>query len=68
MQLNAQIETLLAALLFTTIFIFGWRLDRARTPRAVLSLDIVWNRSRNTIDEPLTSTDHSIELTMKRVW
>jgi hypothetical protein len=32
------------------------------------STDIVWNRSRHTIDEPLTSTDHSIELTMKRVW
>ena len=28
----------------------------------------VWNRSRNTIDEPFTSTDHAIDLTMKRVW
>jgi hypothetical protein len=28
----------------------------------------VWNRSRNTINEPFTSTDHSLELTMKRVW
>ena len=38
MQSNVQIDTLLAALLFATIFIFGWRLHRARTPRAVLSL------------------------------
>ena len=28
----------------------------------------VWNRSRNTIDEPFTSTDHAVDLTMKRVW
>ena len=28
----------------------------------------VWNRSRNTVDEPLTTTDHVIDLTMKRVW
>jgi hypothetical protein len=28
----------------------------------------VWNRWRNTIDEPFTSTDHAIDLTMKRVW
>jgi hypothetical protein len=28
----------------------------------------VWNRSRNTLDEPFTSTDHAAELTMKRVW
>jgi hypothetical protein len=38
MQSNVQIDTLLAALLFATIFIFGWRLHRTRTPRAVLSL------------------------------
>ena len=38
MQSNMQIDTLLAALLFATIFTFGWRLHRARTPRAVLSL------------------------------
>ena len=31
-------DTLVAALLFAMIFIFGWRLHRARTPRAVLSL------------------------------
>ena len=30
--------SILAALLFALIFIFGWRLHRARTPRAVLSL------------------------------
>jgi hypothetical protein len=35
--LNPQTETFLAALLFALIFIFGWRLHRARTPRAVLS-------------------------------
>jgi hypothetical protein len=28
----------------------------------------VWNRSRNTIDDPFSSTDHAIDLTMKRVW
>jgi hypothetical protein len=28
----------------------------------------VWDRSRNTIDEPFTTTDHAIDLTMKRVW
>ena len=38
MQSNLQTDTLLAALLFAMIFIFGWRLHRARTPRAVLSL------------------------------
>jgi hypothetical protein len=37
---------------------FAWRFE-AR---------YVWNRSRNTIDEPFTSTDHALELTMKRVW
>lgn len=37
---------------------FAWRFE-AR---------YVWNRSRNTIDEPFTSTDHAIDLTMKRVW
>jgi hypothetical protein len=35
---DPQIDTLLAALLFAVIFIFGWRLHRVRTPRAVLSL------------------------------
>ena len=35
---NLQIDTLLAAVLFALIFIFGWRLHRTRTPRAVLSL------------------------------
>ncbi len=38
MPLNLQTDTFLAALLFALIFIFGWRLHRARTPRAVLSL------------------------------
>ena len=28
----------------------------------------VWNRSRNTIDDPYTTTDHAIDVTMKRVW
>jgi hypothetical protein len=28
----------------------------------------VWNRSRNTIDDPYTSTDHAFEFSMKRVW
>jgi len=37
---------------------YAWRLE-AR---------YVWNRSRNTIDDPFTSTDHAIDLTMKRVW
>ena len=37
---------------------FAWRFE-AR---------YVWNRSRNTVDEPFTSTDHAIDLTMKRVW
>jgi hypothetical protein len=27
-----------------------------------------WNRSRNTLDEPFTTTDHVIDLTMKRAW
>jgi hypothetical protein len=31
-------DTLVTALLFAMIFLFGWRLHRARTPRAVLSL------------------------------
>ena len=30
-------ETLLASLFFSAIFLFGWRLHRSRTPRAVLS-------------------------------
>ena len=38
MQSNLQTDTLLAALLFAMIFISGWRLHRARTPRAVLSV------------------------------
>jgi hypothetical protein len=38
MQSSAQIETFLAALLFAIIFLFGWRLHRARTSRAMLSL------------------------------
>jgi hypothetical protein len=38
MQSSLQIDTLLATLAFAMIFIFGWRLHRARTPRAVLSL------------------------------
>lgn len=38
MPSSLQTDTLLAALLFAMIFIFGWRLHRARTPRAVLSL------------------------------
>ena len=38
MPSNLQTDTLLAALLFALIFIFGWRLHRTRTPRAVLSL------------------------------
>jgi hypothetical protein len=37
---------------------FAWRFE-AR---------YVWNRSRNTLDEPFTSTDHAVELAMKRVW
>ena len=28
----------------------------------------VWNRARNTIDAPFTSTDQAIDLTIKRVW
>jgi hypothetical protein len=36
--LHPQTDTFLAALLFALIFIFGWRLHRAHTPRAVLSL------------------------------
>lgn len=38
MRLDRQADTFLAALLFALIFIFGWRLHRTRTPRAVLSL------------------------------
>src|SRR5918993_4409397 len=38
MDSNLQIDTLIATLLFALIFIFGWRLHRTRTPRAVLSL------------------------------
>ena len=37
---------------------FAWRFEAM----------YVWNRSRNTVDEPFTSTDHAIDLTMKRVW
>jgi len=28
----------------------------------------VWNRSRNTVDEPFTTSDYAIDLAMKRVW
>jgi hypothetical protein len=38
MPSTLQTDTLLAALFFATIFIFGWRLHRSRTPRAMLSL------------------------------
>jgi len=38
MHWNLQFNTLVAASLFAMIFIFGWRLHRTRTPRAVLSL------------------------------
>jgi hypothetical protein len=38
MHSNLQIDTFVATLLFAMIFIFGWRLHRTRTPRAVLSL------------------------------
>ena len=38
MNSNLQIDTLVATLLFAMIFIFGWRLHRTRTPRAVLSV------------------------------
>jgi zinc transporter ZupT len=38
MQSNVQIGTFIAALLFAAIYIFGWRLHRARTPPAMLSL------------------------------
>ena len=37
---------------------FAWRFEAM----------YVWNRSRNTVDEPFTTTDHAIDLTMKRVW
>jgi hypothetical protein len=37
---------------------FAWRFEAL----------YVWNRSRNTIDEPFTTHDHAIDLTMKRVW
>ena len=37
---------------------FAWRFEAM----------YVWNRSRNTVDEPFTSTDHAIDLTLKRVW
>ena len=38
MDWNLHVNTLVAALLFAAIFILGWRLHRARTPRAILSL------------------------------
>jgi ABC-type amino acid transport system permease subunit len=38
MHSNLRTDTFVATLLFAMIFIFGWRLHRARTPRAVLSL------------------------------
>ena len=37
---------------------FAWRFEAL----------YVWDRSRNTIDEPFTASDHAIDLTMKRVW
>ncbi len=37
---------------------FAWRFEAM----------YVWNRSRNTVDEPFSTTDHAIDLTMKRVW
>jgi hypothetical protein len=37
---------------------FAWRFEGV----------FVWNRSRNTIDEPFSTTDYAIDLTMKRVW
>jgi hypothetical protein len=37
---------------------FAWRFEAM----------YVWNRSRNTLGEPFTTTDHAIDLTMKRVW
>lgn len=29
---------------------------------------LIWNRSRNTIDEPFRTNDFVVDLTMKRVW
>ena len=29
---------------------------------------LIWNRSRNTIDEPFSATDFIVDLTVKRVW
>ena len=40
------------------------KLARAET---IITLQL-WDRSRNTIDEPFTSTDHALDLTMRRVW
>ena len=37
---------------------FAWRFEAM----------YVWNRTRNTIDEPFTTSYHAIDLTMKRVW
>jgi hypothetical protein len=37
-----------------------------RPKRRLLLRD--WNRSRNTLDEPFTTTDRAIDLTMKRAW
>jgi hypothetical protein len=37
---------------------FAWRFEAM----------YVWNRSRNTLDEPFTTTDQVIDVTMKRVW
>ena len=37
---------------------FAWRFEAM----------YVWDRTRNTIDEPFTTSYHAIDLTMKRVW
>jgi hypothetical protein len=37
---------------------FAWRFEAM----------YVWNRSRDTLDKPFTTTDHVIDLTMKRAW
>jgi hypothetical protein len=38
------------------------------SPRWTFEALYVWNRSRNTVDDPYTTTDHAVDLTMKRVW
>ena len=42
----------------------GYRHSRAWRFEGVF----LWNRSRNTIDQPFYTTDYAIDLTMKRVW